>query len=79
MTTISISEIQRDLSGYLRRVQAGETFVITDRHRPVAEIKPITPPSNGQRPFGLAAGEFEVPEDFDDPLPDDILREFGSL
>ena len=28
------------------------------------------------RPFGLAAGEFTVPEDFDDPLPEDILRDF---
>lgn len=25
------------------------------------------------RPYGLAAGEFVVPDDFDDPLPDDIL------
>ena len=31
------------------------------------ELKPIT--NNKQlRPFGLCAGEFTVPEDFDDPL-----------
>lgn len=28
------------------------------------------------RPYGLAAGEFVVPKDFDAPLPDEILREF---
>jgi hypothetical protein len=28
------------------------------------------------RPYGLAAGEFTVPDDFDDPLPDDILASF---
>ena len=28
------------------------------------------------RPFGLCAGEFTVPDDFDAPLPDDILAEF---
>ena len=28
------------------------------------------------RPFGLCAGAFVVPNDFDAPLPDDILREF---
>jgi antitoxin (DNA-binding transcriptional repressor) of toxin-antitoxin stability system len=78
MTTISIGDIQRDLLGYLGRVQAGETLVITDHDQPIAEVKPIAPASNGQRPFGLSAGEFVVPDDFDDPLPDDILREFGS-
>lgn len=29
-----------------------------------------------RRPFGLAAGEFVVPDDFDDPLPEEILRDF---
>ena len=28
------------------------------------------------RPFGLCAGEFVVPDDFDDPLPDDVLDAF---
>jgi hypothetical protein len=33
-------------------------------------------PQKGRRPFGLAKGEFVVPDDFDDPLPEDILRDF---
>ena len=28
------------------------------------------------RPFGLCAGQFRVPDDFDDPLPEDIIRGF---
>lgn len=28
------------------------------------------------RPYGLCAGEFTVPEDFDAPLPQDILKDF---
>ncbi len=28
------------------------------------------------RPFGLAEGEFTVPDDFDAPLPEDILLLF---
>jgi hypothetical protein len=32
------------------------------------------------RPFGLCAGEFTVPDDFDAPLPEDLLDVFmGSL
>ncbi|HWQ36816.1 MAG TPA: hypothetical protein VNQ79_28550 [Blastocatellia bacterium] len=30
------------------------------------------------RPYGLAAGEFTVPDDFDDPLPDEILDSFAG-
>lgn len=29
-----------------------------------------------RRPFGLYAGQFTVPDDFDDPLPEEILRSF---
>lgn len=29
-----------------------------------------------QRPFGLCKGEFRVPDDFDAPLPEYILKEF---
>jgi len=31
---------------------------------------------NGPRPFGLCAGEFVLPDDFDNPLPDDLLSSF---
>lgn len=43
--------------------------------RPVAEIRPLNA-APGPRPIGLAAGEFVVPDDFDDPLPDDLLDAF---
>ncbi len=76
MTTVSINEIQRDPLGYLQRVEDGETLVILRDERPVAEIKPVPPPAGPPRPFGLCAGQFTVPEDFDRPLPEDILREF---
>ena len=41
MTTISVNEIQRDLLGYLRRVEAGETLLVVRDDHPVAEIKPV--------------------------------------
>jgi antitoxin (DNA-binding transcriptional repressor) of toxin-antitoxin stability system len=68
MITISIEEIQRDLRGYLHRVEAGETITVTDAEHPVAEIKPAAPDAKPLRPFGLYAGEFVVPDDFDAPM-----------
>jgi antitoxin (DNA-binding transcriptional repressor) of toxin-antitoxin stability system len=73
MSSISITEIQQDPLGWLTRVKAGETLIVTAQNSPVAEIRPIACPPNGTRPSGLARGEFEVPDDFDAPLPHVLL------
>ncbi len=75
-TQISVDEIKQNPSAFLRRVQAGEAFVIVTAGNPLAEIKPVTWSDKLLRPVGLCAGEFDVPEDFDAPLPDDIVQEF---
>jgi hypothetical protein len=31
------------------------------------------------RPYGLDAGKFVVPNDFDDPLAEEILKEFEGV
>lgn len=78
MVTISVDEIQRDPVGYLRRVEAGETLLVVRSNRPVAEIKPVQRDSAERtlRPAGLCAGDFTIPEDFDEPLPEEVLRGF---
>jgi antitoxin (DNA-binding transcriptional repressor) of toxin-antitoxin stability system len=76
MTSISVQEIQSDPDGFLRRIEAGESLLVVRGQQPVAEVKPVSPRPGGQRPFGLCAGQFAVPADFDDPLPVDILQEF---
>jgi antitoxin (DNA-binding transcriptional repressor) of toxin-antitoxin stability system len=76
MTTISIEEIQQDLRAYLHRVAAGETLVVLESNKPLAEIRPVASPARGARPFGLCAGDFVVPDDFDAPLPEDVLDSF---
>ena len=73
---VSVDEIERDLLAYLRRVKAGEAIVILEAGKPVAELKPVASTSEILRPFGLCAGEFTVPGDFDTPLPEEILKEF---
>ncbi len=76
MIRISVDEIKRDFLGYLERVEAGETLVILRAGKPVAEIKATGTEEVTLRPFGLCAGEFVVPEDFDESLPENILSEF---
>lgn len=72
---VSLEEIKSDPESVLHRVLEGETLVITQRDQPIAEIRPIES-VRIPRPFGLAAGSFVVPDDFDDPLPEEILKAF---
>jgi len=78
MIQVSVEEIQRDLSAYLQRVEAGETLIIVRAGQPVAEVKPVVARAKVLRPYGLCAGEFAVPEDFDALLPEDLLHEFEA-
>jgi antitoxin (DNA-binding transcriptional repressor) of toxin-antitoxin stability system len=76
MSTVSPQELAHDATALLARVEAGEHIVVVRGGRPVAEIRPVSSPPPASRPFGLAAGTFTVPDDFDGPLPSDILRDF---
>lgn len=77
MSTISVQDIQRDPIDFFRRVEAGEGFVVVRDERPLAEVRPLAKTAATQpRPFGLCAGQFTVPADFDRPLPNDVLKDF---
>lgn len=71
----TLEEVEHGAVEYLHRAIDGETVVVYREGRPVAEIRPVTE-TEALRPVGLAAGEFVVPDDFDDPLPDDLLDAF---
>lgn len=75
MLNVTIDEIKSDPLKYLRLVEEGETVVIIRSEQAIAEIRPIAK-SKQLRPFGLCAGEFTVPDDFDAPLPEDMLDAF---
>ena len=71
----TVEQIEKDPAEYLHRVLEGETVVVFRDDRAVAEIRPLQP-EGSLRPIGLAKGEFVVPDDFDAPLPDEILDDF---
>ena len=72
---VSVEEVEKDPRAYLHRVLEGETVVVFEKDRPVAEMRPLARRA-GKRPIGLAKGEFVVPDDFNDPLPEDVLELF---
>lgn len=78
MKTIGLAEAKATLSALIDRVTRGETVTITRHNEAVAELRPVKAPARqkGLRPWGLYKGQFIVPDDFDDPLPDDLLDLF---
>jgi prevent-host-death family protein len=75
MTRVNVQEAKTHLSQYLDRVEAGETIVLCRHNRPIAEVRPIRA-ARPPRKFGIDQGKVEVPPEFFEPLPDDILRYF---
>jgi antitoxin (DNA-binding transcriptional repressor) of toxin-antitoxin stability system len=51
--------------------------MVEDKHKPLAFIIPARP-ANKTRPIGLCDGEFTVPDDFDDPLPEIEALVYGE-
>lgn len=62
MLVVSTEEMQSELARLIESVKEG-----------IAQPKSVE-----LRPFGLCAGEFVVPDDFDEPLPQDVLELFES-
>lgn len=74
MTTVNIHEAKTHLSRLVEQVAAGAEITIAKSGKPMAKLVPITA-NEGVR-FGVLKGQLSVPDDFDAPLPDDVLASF---
>lgn len=73
-TQINVHEAKTHLSSLLVRVENGEEIVIARGGKPIARLVPADGVPS-QRTLGADEGTFPVPDDFDAPLPDDLLAE----
>jgi len=77
MKTVNVHEAKAHLSEYLAAVERGEEVVIARRNKPVARLVAVEPEKpKKRRPFGLAKGMGHVPDDFNEPLDDELLGLF---
>ena len=76
MVEVGVHEAKTHLSRLLTQVAAGEDVVVTRSGRPVARLVPVE--RSGRRKLGMDRGRFVIPDDFDAPLPDDLLDAFES-
>jgi prevent-host-death family protein len=77
MTTVNIYQAKTQLSKLVDKAAQGEEIVIARNGRPVARLTAL---ANGKTKrkitLGLLDGEGWIADDFDAPLPDDVLAEF---
>lgn len=74
-TIVNVHEAKTHLSRLLEEVAAGAEVVIAKAGKPVARLVPIVPVTR-PKSLGLLRGRITVPDDFDAPLPPDVLAEF---
>jgi prevent-host-death family protein len=72
---VNVHDAKTHFSSLLARVERGQEVVIARAGKPVARLVPNIPESKPPI-FGADRGTFTVPDDFDSPLPGEILDAF---
>ena len=69
---VGVREFLGNLTGYLRRVRLGGTFLITSHDQVLAEVRPPPSAERPRRRPGALRGRIRMAPDFD-ALPPDML------
>ena len=77
MRQVNIHEAKTNLSRLVDEVAGGDEIVIARAGKPVARLVPIESSKEPRLP-GLLKGKIRIAEDFDAPLPEDILDDFEA-
>jgi prevent-host-death family protein len=79
MPTFNIREAKAHLSGFVDQAAAGQEVIITKAGKPVAKLVSVGTAAVTRKPkrqLGMFEGKYNIPDDFDAPLPADVLLEF---
>ncbi|HEY0206271.1 MAG TPA: type II toxin-antitoxin system Phd/YefM family antitoxin [Acetobacteraceae bacterium] len=76
MQTVNIHAAKTHLSRLVDAAAAGEEIIIARAGTPVARLVPFAAPKKPDRELGTLEGKLNIRDDFDAPLPDDVLALF---
>ena len=78
---VNLYEAKTQLSALVDRAAKGEEIVIAKAGKPMAKLVPLADNGDSAKPlrkFGQnLLGITHIADDFDAPLPEDVLRDFG--
>jgi prevent-host-death family protein len=72
MTEVNVHDAKTHLSRLLARVEAGEEVLISRAGRPIARLVPARR-ARGRRQPGRFVGQGRIADDFNAPLPPELL------
>jgi antitoxin (DNA-binding transcriptional repressor) of toxin-antitoxin stability system len=75
MRKVNIYEAKTKLSQLVEEAASGRDVVIARAGRPVARLTRLVGTTRRRR-LGVLDGRFRIPDDFNRPLPDSVLRSF---
>ena len=75
MQTVNIHEAKTQFSRLVDAAASGEEIVIAKAGKPAARLVPMERTKVVRR-FGGLKGKVRIAEDFDAPLPDDVIAAF---
>ncbi|HJT87486.1 MAG TPA: type II toxin-antitoxin system Phd/YefM family antitoxin [Bryobacteraceae bacterium] len=78
MKTVNIHAAKTHLSSLVEEAAAGEEIVIAKAGKPVARLVPLEKKRDLRKSLGIMKGKIWMSDDFDAPLPPEILRGFGT-
>ncbi len=75
---VNIHEAKTNFSKLVDRAEAGEEIIIARSGKAVAKLIGLDPAKVLREPGSAKSDAIFVAEDFDAPLPEDLLRDFHS-
>ena len=75
MKTVNIYEAKTRLSRLVEEAASGRDVIIARAGQPVARLTRLAGAERKRR-LGVLDGRFRIPDDFNEPLPDEVLRAF---
>lgn len=78
MQQLNIYETKTHLSQLVEEANQGATFIIAKAGKPLAKLVPLDQTLGSRFRFGTMQGKIKVADDFDAPLPDDVLDLFEA-
>lgn len=76
MAIVDVERGGEQLAGLVERAMTGEDVVISRDGVPVARVVRFEEGEPPRRRLGILQGKVQIPADFDDPLPDDVIAAF---
>jgi prevent-host-death family protein len=85
MKTVDVEAAKPELSELVDQALSGEEVVLAKEGKPAVRLIPVGPEPKAEEKkdfastYGMLKDKIWMSDDFDTPLPDDILRGFGVI